>query len=133
MDLRAQLVRDHVREARLPQAGRAAEEDVIERLTARAGGLDEHLQVVEQRGLADHLVEASRPQRAVEARVVPLLLRLDFPLPLRFLHRGLRYHSVLRTRCRPRGRFVSTRNPSDSSHGTVPVKAPALLAGGRTG
>ena len=67
----AHLVREDVRERRLAEARRAAREDVIERLAAPPRGLDEDVEVVLVLRLADVVVEGPRPERPVEARVVP--------------------------------------------------------------
>ena len=69
-ELRAHLVGQDVRERRLAEAGRAAEEDVIERLAAAARGLDEDAQVLLVLLLADVLVERRRAEDAIEALVV---------------------------------------------------------------
>ena len=68
----AHLVREDVRERRLAEAGRAAEEDVIERLAAAARRLDEDPEVVLVLALPDVLVERGRPKEPVEAGVVRL-------------------------------------------------------------
>ena len=53
----------------LAEAGRAGEQDVVERLAARGRGLERDRQLLAQRGLADELLEAPRAQRAVELLV----------------------------------------------------------------
>ena len=70
LDRRRELRRDHVREARLADAGRAEEQNVVERLAAGARGLDRHAQVGDHLRLADVLVETARAQRHLEAEVV---------------------------------------------------------------
>ena len=50
----------------LPRPGRAEEEDMIERVAAPLGGLDEHAQILPRRLLPDELVERLGPQRRVE-------------------------------------------------------------------
>ena len=71
------LVREDLRERRLAEPGRAAEEHVVERLLPAPGGLDEDAQVLLVLGLADVVVEGLRAERAVEARVVPLRRAVD--------------------------------------------------------
>jgi hypothetical protein len=66
----AELVADHVGERRLAEAGRAVEQDVIERLGAASRGGDRHLQVVADAILADVVVERAR----AEARFVLCVL-----------------------------------------------------------
>ena len=58
-------VGDEVRQRRLADAGRAREEHVVERLAATLSGGHEDLQVVDDLGLPDVLVEAARAQRRV--------------------------------------------------------------------
>ena len=67
--LQAELVAEDVRDGGLAQAGRAAEEDVIERLAALARRLHVDVQVVHDLALADELGEARGAQRAVEVAV----------------------------------------------------------------
>ena len=50
----------------LAEAGRAGEQDVVERVAAGAGGADGDLELGLQRLLADELVEPARAQRDVE-------------------------------------------------------------------
>ncbi len=59
----AQLVRDDLRQRRLAEAGRPGKQHVVERLAARAGRLDEHLEVGARLLLADELAQELRPQR----------------------------------------------------------------------
>ena len=78
----AELGGDDVGERGLPQPGRAGEEDVVERLAAAAGGLDEDPQLLGDLDLVDEVGERRRPQRAVEvldvgAGVVHLHLGVD--------------------------------------------------------
>ena len=61
----AEGVRDHVRERGLAEAGRAAEEDVIERFTAIARRLDEDTQILPRGFLPHELVECLGTQRGV--------------------------------------------------------------------
>ena len=78
MELDAHLAREDVRERRLAEPGRAAEQDVIERLAASARGLDEDPEVLLVLVLPDVLVErasgergdrsASRPAVSLAAR-----------------------------------------------------------------
>ena len=52
----------------LPRPGRPDEQHVVERLAARLGGLDEHLEVLARRLLAREVAEHLRPQRRVDGR-----------------------------------------------------------------
>jgi hypothetical protein len=61
-----------VRERRLPEARRAIEQQVIERLVALLRGLDCDLEVVLQLLLPDELPQLPRPQRCIKRRVVVL-------------------------------------------------------------
>ena len=63
----AELARDDLRQRGLAEARRADEQHVVERLAARARGLDEHLEVGARLRLADELVEPLRAQRGVGA------------------------------------------------------------------
>ena len=59
----AQLARHDLGERGLAEAGRAGEQHVIERVAARLGGLDEHLEVGARLLLADELGQPLRAQR----------------------------------------------------------------------
>ena len=61
----AHLVRDDVREGRLAEAGRAVEEQVVERFAALLRRLDGDAEVLLDAVLAGEVVEAARPQRAL--------------------------------------------------------------------
>ena len=61
----AELGRHDLRQRRLAQPRRAGEQDMVERVAARAGGLDEHGEVGAQLGLADELGEPARAQADV--------------------------------------------------------------------
>ena len=61
----AERVGDEMRQRRLADAGRAGEEHVVERLAAPLRRRDEDLEVLDDLGLADVLVEAARAQRGV--------------------------------------------------------------------
>ena len=58
----AELLGQDVRQRGLAEAGRTAEEHVIERLLALRGGLHEHLEVLLDLVLPDEVVEARRAQ-----------------------------------------------------------------------
>jgi hypothetical protein len=58
----AELVRDHVRERRLAEAGRAVQQHVIERLAALPRGSDRHVEVLANVVLPDVLVERAGPE-----------------------------------------------------------------------
>ena len=59
----AQLARHDLRQRGLAEAGRAGEQHVVQRIAARLGGLDEHLEVGARLLLADELAQQLRPQR----------------------------------------------------------------------
>ncbi len=61
-----QLGRDDLRERGLAESRRPGEQQVVERLAARAARLDRHRELLAQRLLADELREPARAQRAVE-------------------------------------------------------------------
>ena len=82
----AELVRDHVRERGLAEAGRPGEQHVVERLAALLRAAHETLQVLDQLALADVLVEGARAQRGLPralagalGRSRPRALVLDRP------------------------------------------------------
>src|SRR5206468_2894528 len=81
-----ELGRDDLRERGLAETGRAGEEDVVERLAAGLGRLDEDTELVLDRGLADEVREPPRAQRAVE-----LLVGCDRRCGLDALHAGCPY------------------------------------------
>jgi len=59
-----------VRERRLAKAGRAVEEQVVERFVALLGGVDGDAEVVLKLLLADEFIEPPGPQRDVDLLVV---------------------------------------------------------------
>ena len=61
-----QLARDDLRQRGLAQAGRASQQQMVQRVPARRGGLDRNGQLLAQRLLADEVLQPSRTQRAVE-------------------------------------------------------------------
>src|SRR5690606_33116387 len=61
----AELAADDLGERRLAEAGRAYEEDVIQRLLAPARGVDEHLEIGAGLRLPDELGQHLRAQRSV--------------------------------------------------------------------
>ena len=67
VDLRADFVGDDVGEGGLAEARRAVEQDVLDRLLAARGGVDGDLELADQGGLADVLVEALGAEGVVEA------------------------------------------------------------------
>jgi hypothetical protein len=67
---RLHLGGDDVGERGLAEARRPGQEDMVERLPALAGGLDEDRQLIGDLGLVDELREARRTEAAVEV-VVP--------------------------------------------------------------
>ena len=62
----AELARDDLRQRRLAEPRRPEEQDMVERVAAALGGLDEHAQILPRRLLPDELVERLRAQRRVE-------------------------------------------------------------------
>jgi len=62
-----------VGERGLAEAGRAVEEDVVERFFALGGGLDGDAEVVLELLLADELIEATRPKSRVQSFVFVFL------------------------------------------------------------
>ena len=63
---RAELGGDDVRERGLAEPGGAGEQDVVERLVAALGGLDEDGELAGHLLLVDEVLERARAQRAVE-------------------------------------------------------------------
>jgi hypothetical protein len=66
----AQFVGDDMAERGLAQAGRAEDQDVVQRLAALARGVDEDRQLLARLGLADVLVQGFRPQRPLDGVLV---------------------------------------------------------------
>ena len=94
-DGHAQLGGDDVRERRLAETGRPAEQHVVEHVAARARGVDLHAQILAHVLLADVLVERARPQRGLDEEVLVQRLRHDgtrrpvrHALPRQSLQRG---------------------------------------------
>ena len=69
-DPNAELLPDDVREARLPQAGRPDEQDVVERLSPAPSRLQRDRELFLDARLADEVVERARTQRALELVLV---------------------------------------------------------------
>ena len=63
-EINAELARHDLGERGLAEAGRPCEQDMVERLAAGAGGLDEHFEVGADLGLADELGERLRAERS---------------------------------------------------------------------
>jgi hypothetical protein len=84
----AQLARDDLRQRGLAQAGRAVQQHVVQRLAARARGLDEDGQVLAQQLLAGEVVQALRAQADLAG-----ILVLAFAAGQAFAHAGLRRRS----------------------------------------
>ena len=61
----AHFAREDARERGLAEPRRAEEQDMVERLAARAGGVDEDAEVLARALLADELVERLGPKRGV--------------------------------------------------------------------
>ena len=68
----AELLADHIGEAGLAEAGRAGEQDVIERLAAGASRRQRDRELLLDPLLTDEVVEPLRPERAVELLLVDL-------------------------------------------------------------
>jgi hypothetical protein len=66
-----------VGERGLAEAGRAVEEEVVERLAALLGGVDGDAEIVLELLLADELIEATRAEGKVDRLVVVLRLAGD--------------------------------------------------------
>ena len=80
-DPRAELLADDEGEARLAEARRADEQDVVERLAAGLGRLQRDRELLLDPLLPDEVVEAPRPQRAVELVLVRLRNRREKLVP----------------------------------------------------
>ena len=100
----AHLVREDLRERRLAEARRTAEEHVIERLAALLRGLHEDAQVLLVLRLADVVVERARTERAIEAHVVTESARVDAALFAVIV-------AILRSRLRHRVRTLPIQQP----------------------
>ena len=92
-DRHAQLVRDHIREGRLAEAGRTVEQDVIERFAPLPRGGDRHLEVLADTVLPDVLVERPRAQARLVLDVFvhacsghEAIVRHELPARQRFQH-----------------------------------------------
>ena len=62
----AHLAREDASQRRLAEAGRAVQQDMVERFAAALGGGDEHPQILARRLLADELVETLRAKCLVD-------------------------------------------------------------------
>ena len=107
----AELLAHDRRERRLAEPGRADEEHVVERLAACLRRLERDLELLLGSLLADEVVEAARPQRALDLLVALLQ------------HRGekLRRHAALLSASRTRssgGSSGSTRASAVSASTT---------------
>ena len=69
LDVHAHRVRDDVGERRLPEAGRSAEQDVLEHVAALLRRFDQDLESFTDLHLAGELAEHRRPQRNLEGRI----------------------------------------------------------------
>src|SRR5262249_27060488 len=72
-----ELVRDDVRERRLPEPGGTVEENVVEHVAPRTRRGDLHPQVLADRLLPDVVVERARPERRLDEDLVVHRLRDD--------------------------------------------------------
>ncbi len=140
---RLHLGGDDVGQRRLAEARRPREQHVIERLVAPAGRLDEDGELVGDLGLADEVLEARGPERAVEvvvgadsSRIVDqdLLVgpRCLDPLAGRDAHAApwlpLRCEGPSRSalrRCRPRRGRAGARPRRACSRGSADPRAPS--------
>jgi hypothetical protein len=92
---RADLAGHDARQGRLAQTRRAVEEQVIEDLPALPGGADEDGEVRAQSILTDHLVQALRAQRLLEANLLGRRLGTEIPAALRRLaHRDSPFNAA---------------------------------------
>ena len=69
-DLRPHLGRHDVGEGRLAEAGRTVQQDVVDRLGAMLGGINQDRQVLLDARLPRELIEATRPDRGLEAALL---------------------------------------------------------------
>jgi len=69
-----------VRERRLAEAGRAVEEQVVERFVALLGSVDGDAEVVLELLLADEFIEPAGPKRDIDCLVVVPRFAGDDPL-----------------------------------------------------
>ena len=69
-DADAELLADDLRQRRLAEAGRADEQNVVERLTARLRGREGDRELLLDALLADELVQPTWAQRALELLLV---------------------------------------------------------------
>ncbi len=76
-DARAHLGRDDAGQARLAEAGRTREQHVVDGLAPPLGGGEHDVEVLAQAGLADELVEATRPQRGLLGDLLGIGLRAE--------------------------------------------------------
>src|SRR5207244_12175734 len=76
-DADLELVRDHVRERGLAEAGGAVEQDVVEDVAARPRGRDLHAEVLADGLLPDVLVQRARAERGLDRDLVLERLGLD--------------------------------------------------------
>src|SRR6266545_1095540 len=65
-DAHAELLADDVGEARLAEPGRARQQDMVERLAAGLRRLEGDLELFLDPGLADEVIQAPRPERALD-------------------------------------------------------------------
>ena len=109
----AELLADDVGEARLAETGRPDQEEVVEGLAARSRRLERDCKLFLDPLLGDELVEAARPERALEL----VLLRANVGRQeLSFCHAAS--FSACRT-CSSTGRCGSTRARACSACTTV--------------
>ena len=102
----AELLADDGRERRLPEAGRADEEDVVERVAARLRRLERDLELLLRALLADEVGEAARAERLLDL-LVALLERRGEELR--------RAHAALLSASRTRSSGGSSRSVAASA------------------
>jgi len=107
----AELLVDDVGEARLTEAGRPCEQDVVERLPARLRRGQGDLELLLHALLADELVEPARAQADVEL----LLVRLEH-------RRDERAHAALRRACRTRSSGVAEASVAASARSASAIE-----------
>src|SRR5947208_2798680 len=76
-DADAELLADDVREARLAEARRPDEQDVVERFAALLGRSQRDAELLLHALLADEVVEAARPERLLDRLLVLLQRRRE--------------------------------------------------------
>src|SRR5206468_6848326 len=106
-----ELLADDVRERRLPEARRACEQHVVERLAARLRGDERDVELLLDALLPDELVERARPQRLLDDVLVVVQHRRDE-----------RAHAALRNASRTRSAAGSAASVSASARSASAIE-----------